>query len=371
MGFDQFLGNQRIVSAIRNMLGRDRVPGALLFTGPRGTGKFTLARMFAQAANCERLRDDFCGECNTCQRIAGLADIEGMVARGLAERGESADAATVDRIPLILQTHQDVWAIVPDPVRLRTPVARPLIRAGQLRAIQRAGNFMPQARRRIFLIDGADTIRWAEADILLKALEEAPPTTTFVLVATRPDAMPSTIRSRCIAFHFAPVPQDGVARLLKDRRGLSRADAEIIAQLSEGSPGIALDIDLAQSRQLRGDALAFLSKAGQGRNFAAVFAASAQLVKNEQGSFENKLEVFYSLLTDLLAILLAPKNGPLRNPDLRPGLEELGKKLNAGWVLRAVEDLDRLESGLHRNIGRQLGLDAWAVTLASAAGREE
>jgi DNA polymerase-3 subunit delta' len=246
-----------------------------------------------------------------------------------------------------------------------------LIRAGQLRAIYRAGNFMPQARRRVFLIDGADTIRWAEADILLKALEEAPPTTTFVLAAMRPDAVPSTIRSRCISFHFAPVPQADVARLIKDRTDLSRADAETIAQLSEGSPGIALAIDLEQSRQLRGDALAFLSKAAEGRNFASVFAASAQLVKSEQGSFENKLEVFYSLLTDLLAILLAPQSGPLRNPDLRPGLEELGKKLNAGWILRAVENLDHLESGLHRNIGRQLGLDGWAVTLASTDGRGE
>jgi DNA polymerase-3 subunit delta' len=369
MAFDQFLGNRRIVSAIRNMLGGGRVPGALLFTGPRGRGKFTLARMFAQAANCERLRDDFCGECDTCQRIAALADLDGMVARGLAERGESADAATVERMPLILQAHPDVWAIVPDPVRLRTPVVHPLIRAGQLRAIHRAGNFMPQARRRVFLIDGVDTIRWAEADILLKALEEAPPTTTFVLSATRPDAMPSTIRSRCISFHFAPVPQEDVGRLLKERTDLSRADAKIIAQLSEGSPGIALGIDLAQSRQLRADALAFLGKAASGRNFASVFAASAQLVKSEEFSFENKLEVFYSLLTDLLAIVLAPKSGPLRNPDLRSGLEELGKKVNAGWIRRATEELDRLESGLHRNIGRQLGLDAWAVTLASTDQR--
>lgn len=368
MGFDQFLGNPRIVGALRNMLARERVSSAMLFTGPRGTGKFTLARMFAQAANCERLCDDFCGECDSCRRIAELADMEGMVARGLAERGESADAAAVERTPLILQAHQDVWAIVPDPVRLRTPVAHPLIRAAQLRAIHRAGNFMPLARRRIFLIDGADTIRWAEADILLKALEEAPPTTTYVLVAARPDAMPATIRSRCIGFHFAPVPQRDVARLLQERGKMPRAEAETIAQLSQGSPGVALSIDLAESRQMRADALAFLRKAEEGRHFASLFAASAQLVKSEQQTFENKLEVFYSLLTDLLAILLAPNTGPLRNPDLRPGLEELGKKIDAGWILRAVKELDRLESGLHRNIGRQLGLDAWAVTLASNDG---
>ena len=100
MGFSEFLGNERIVAALRGALRSDRVPHALLFSGPRGLGKYTLARMFAQAANCERLKDDFCGECETCKRIALLADPEKLIEQGLAERGESADAATVERVPL-------------------------------------------------------------------------------------------------------------------------------------------------------------------------------------------------------------------------------------------------------------------------------
>src|SRR5713226_5820628 len=104
MGFSEFKGNERIIRALRGMLAGDRVPHAMLFTGPRGVGKFTLARMFAQAANCERLKDDFCGQCDTCRRIAALAGLARLIEEGLAERGESPDAATVERVPLILQT---------------------------------------------------------------------------------------------------------------------------------------------------------------------------------------------------------------------------------------------------------------------------
>src|SRR5438552_8814054 len=123
MGFREFLGNERIVAALRGALRAKRAQHAFLFTGPRGVGKFTLARMFAQAANSERLTDDFCGECATCKRIYLLADPQTLLEQGLIERGESADAATVERVPLILQSHPDVWALVPDPVRLKSPVA--------------------------------------------------------------------------------------------------------------------------------------------------------------------------------------------------------------------------------------------------------
>src|SRR6516162_8278263 len=107
MGFSEFAGNHKIIAALRGALRSGRVPHALLFTGPKGVGKFTLARMFAQAANCERLTDDFCGACETCKRNSALANPQALIEQGLAERGESADAATIERVPLILQSHPD------------------------------------------------------------------------------------------------------------------------------------------------------------------------------------------------------------------------------------------------------------------------
>jgi DNA polymerase-3 subunit delta' len=364
MGFDQFLGNQRIVSALRGMIRRERVPSALLFSGPRGIGKYTLARMFAQAANCERLKDDFCGECASCVRIARLAEPAPLVEAGLAERGESADAAAVERMPLILETHPDVWLIVPDPVRLRTPVARPMIRVGQLRAVQRAAYFKPQGRRRLFILDGADTMRWADADLFLKILEEPPESATLILLAATPDSLLPTIRSRCLQFHFAPVPADEIETFLKDHSGSKAAERKLAAQLSAGSPGAALSLDLEESARLRKSVLSLLDRAVTGEKYGEIFAATAQLSKQEQESFENILELFYSLLTDLLESSVGSTNSLLRNPDLRKEVEALGKKINWEWVLRATRGLDSLEGRMRRNIGRQLGLDALVTSLS-------
>jgi DNA polymerase-3 subunit delta' len=328
------------------MLARGREPGAILFTGARGVGKFTLARMFAQAANCQRLKDDFCGECDSCRRIGRLADPKTLIEQALTERGESADAGTADRVPLIVETHPDVWAIFPDPARLRTPVARPMIRVSQLRAVQRA-----------------DTMRYTDADVFLKILEEPPESATLILIAASPDSLLPTIRSRCLQFHFAPVPAEKVEEFLSKRTELKPAARHLAAQLSCGSPGIALEFDLEESERLRREVLRLIELAYDGTNYREIFAATAQLAKQEKESFENVLELFYSLLTDLLELSQDQKAWFPRNPDLRRELEGLGKKVNLEWVANSAASLDRLHRRLRRNVSRQLGLDAVAISL--------
>jgi len=364
MGFSEFLGNERIVGALRGMLKRERVPSALLFTGPSGIGKYTLARMFAQAANCERLKDDFCGECAPCVSMRPLANPAELIEAGLAERGESADAAAVERTPLIIETLPDVWLIVPDPVRLRNPVARPMIRVGQLRAVQRAAYFKPHGRRRVFILDGADTMRWNDADLFLKILEEPPECATLILLATTPDSLLPTIRSRCLQFHFAPVAAEQIEEFLKSRSGAKPAERKLAAQLSCGSPGAALALDLDESARLRRAVLRLLEQGVAGEKYGEIFAATAQLAKQEQESFENILALFYSLLTDLLESSQSPESSLARNPDLRREIGILGKKIDWEWVVRATRGVDTLQGGLRRNVGRQLGLDSFVASLA-------
>ena len=369
MGFSEFLGNERIVAALRGALRSDRVPQALLFTGPRGLGKFTLARMFAQAANCERLKDDFCGECITCRRISLLAGPQQLIEQGLAERGEGADAATVERVPLILQTHPDVWALVPDPVRLKSPVARPVLRVGQLRAVQRAAYFQPMGRRRVFILDGAETMRWDVANVFLKILEEPPGSATLILTAPSPYVLLPTIVSRCMQFNFAPLPQAAVETILKEKTDRKPGANKLAAQLAEGSPGLAIEMDVENVSRRRADALRILERAARGQGFSQLFADTAALAKDRESSFEDQISVFYGLLTDLLELTSAIKQPALRNTPLAKELEALGKLIDSRWVMRAIAGFDELYAGARRNLNRQLGLDALATSLAPEQAR--
>ena len=363
MSFSDFLGNARVVTALRGMLASERVPHAMLFSGPRGVGKFTLARMFAQAANCERLRDDFCGECEACRKIGLLADTRPLIEQGLAQRGDRPDSATVERVPLLLETHPDVWAIVPDPVRPKYPVVRPVLHVGQLRAVQRAAYFKPQGRRRVFLIDGAETMRWDLANIFLKILEEPPESATLILLAPNPFQLLPTIRSRCLQFSFTPLGTAEVEEILRASTKLRPEELKLAAQYAEGCPGAAMGLDLEAIAKLHRDALAILERAVELRGVSDLFAATAALAKSQEIAFENILEVFYSLLTDLLDLSSSSTKKVLRNPALQRELETLSKKIDVAWINKAVEGFDVLHARTRRNINRSLGLDAVAISL--------
>jgi len=239
-----------------------------------------------------------------------------------------------------------------------------MIRVGQLRAVQRAAYFQPQGRRRVFILDGADTMRWNDADLFLKILEEPPESATLILLAPTPDSLLQTIRSRCLQFHFAPVPLPQMEAFLKERTDANPAQRKLAEQLSCGSPGMALSIDLEESARLRRSVLHLIEQAVTGEKYGEMFAATAQLAKQEKESFENILELFYSLFTDLLESSQGSNSTLPRNPDLHREVQILSQKVHWDWVARATQGLDSLESRLRRNVGRQLGLDALLASLA-------
>jgi DNA polymerase-3 subunit delta' len=239
-----------------------------------------------------------------------------------------------------------------------------MLRVGQLRAVQRAAYFQPMGRRRVFILDGAETMRWDVANVFLKILEEPPGSATLILTAPSPHVLLPTIISRCLQFQFAPLPQAEVEEILKQKTDRKPADRKLAAQLAEGSPGLAMEMDVEETVQRHRNALRVLERAARAEGFSQLFADTSALAKDRDSSFEDQLNIFYGLLTDLLELTSKIPAPALRNAPLSKELESLSKSIDSTWVMRAIDGFDELHSGARRNLNRQLGLDALAASLA-------
>ena len=120
MPFSAFLGNHSTVRHLRESLAAGRLPHALILAGPRGAGKYSLAVMLAQAANCLHPPapdadglPDFCGVCSNCTRIGEAADLDTRVTEAIAAREDLRDADKRDT-RILIQTHPDVLVIPPE-----------------------------------------------------------------------------------------------------------------------------------------------------------------------------------------------------------------------------------------------------------------
>ena len=158
--------------------------------------------------------------------------------------------------------------------------------------------------------------------------EEPPESATLILIAPNPFQLLPTIRSRCLQFSFTPLATADVEEILRARTEMKSAERKLAAQLSEGSPGAAMDLDLQAAAKLRRDALTVLERSVESRGVSALFASTSALAKSQEIAFENVLEVFYSLLTDVLDLSCSPSQKVLRNPGLRKELETLSKKVD-------------------------------------------
>jgi hypothetical protein len=140
-------------------------------------------------------------------------------------------------------------------------------------------------------------------------------------------------------------------------------ERKLAAQYAEGCPGTAIGMDMVAVAKLHRDALNILERSVELRGVSDLFASTSALAKSQEIAFENVLEVFYSLLTDLLDLSSSSTMKVLRNPALRRELETLSKKIDVAWINNAVEGFDVLHARIRRNVNRSLGLDAVAISL--------
>ena len=207
--FSEILGQDSIVKILKHQVATGTVSHAYLFTGTRGTGKTTTARILAKAVNCEApdVEGRPCGKCDTCRAIA--------------------DGTFVDVIEIDAASNNGV---------------------DNIRELRESVNYPPAAgRAKVYIIDEVHMLSTGAFNALLKTLEEPPENVIFILATTNPEKLPQTVLSRCMRLDFKRVPQAVLAKHMKDiceSRGVEIADdaLRLLASNADGSVRDSLSI---------------------------------------------------------------------------------------------------------------------------------
>ena len=363
MNFEDFIGNAANVASLRRMITEDSLPQTLLFAGPGGVGKATLARLVAAAINCDRAVGDVCGACSNCLRILQADLSRDEFQQQAAEREKLPSAKRVEN-PLVVSTHPDFLVFPPDgPLRM--------ISIEQARLLREAAQFRPsEGRRRIFLIDHVDRANSEAANSLLKTLEEPADTLTLILTAENPYDLLPTIRSRSIPFYFAPLSAPDMERFLNRHPDLPVADRGRLVGWAQGSPGRALTLNVSEYAERRRAMLTLLSSSLGASSFAELTARTDSLARKRSERLDLLTESLYGLLRDLLHLRHGSVR-PLMHEDIRGELESLSRTASFEWIEQAVRELTELDRLQRRNIQKQIALEALTVGLRQTARMEK
>jgi DNA polymerase-3 subunit delta' len=324
------------------MIEQDRIAQTLLFAGPEGIGKATLARRFGAGllGSAEKIeQDDF-----------SLPHNSAIVA---AREKWPAEKRNED--PLLYASHPDFVTFPPDgPLRqLSIP---------QMRQLKESAQFKPsRGARRVFLIDHVDRAGDHAANSLLKTLEEPPEHLILIMTAENAYDLLPTIRSRAAPFYFTPLSEEEMRSFAKTR-SLDQPDRRIA--LAAGSPGVAMSLDLEQYDRRRSAMFALLLVAARAAPFGEWMKHSETIARGKSEKLEQYLKVLYMLLRDLL--ILREAGGEIRNRDIRSQLEPLAQKVSFAWIRAAVKKVDELADLLRRNIQKTIALDALVLELRAS-----
>ena len=342
--FNKLIGNDHIKDVLRRMLEKNRVPRSLLFAGIEGVGKKQFALELAKSFVCQnRANFEACDRCAACRRADNFN----------FPKPDDRDAHK----EVVFSEFPDIGQVIPYNKNILVDAVRNL---------EKEANFRPyEAKARFFIIDDADKMNDAASNALLKTLEEPAATSHIFLVSARPDSLLQTIRSRCQTIRFAPVDASEIEKKIAASEKFSPVDAGLVARLSAGSIGRALDFDLEKFRRRRETMLGVLqSLAGKSDHVALLRTGEEMNDAKNKDDYELYLETLQTLIHDVWALAHGAGEKTLVNVDLKPQLQKLAENSERPRLARWLGEIENLRETLIVNVNRKIATDALFAGMA-------
>jgi DNA polymerase III subunit delta' len=314
--FADVLGHERIKALLQDALRRARLPGALLFTGPDGVGKKALALATARALLCDSRSGEACDACPPCHRSG----------KGL---------------------HPDLFLLEPEGTSIKIERVRDLVREIVARPFE--------GPARAFVVDGAHLLTEQAQNALLKSLEEPPATSHVMLVTSAPQALLTTIRSRCQTLRLGGLPASVVESFLRDRQGLGVEEARLRAVLADGSLSAALGFEAGTYHEMRDRLLSLLEQLP--RLGAIERMEVAEDFDDRKEEIPGELTALRALLRDLAALHAGSSHESLLNGDVAARLEALAAGPLGPRAAELAEAVGETREALRVNANRLLSMD--------------
>jgi len=324
MSFSDIYGHEKKIKILQKTLAQKRTGHAYLFSGISAIGKRTLAREFIKAINCEKsdLLDDSCNECASCRKIQRAC-------------------------------HPDIFFVEAD---------GQYIRIDSIRQIQERTKCKPlEAKRRAFIIDDADKMNEQSANALLKMLEEPSSSNILILVTARPYSLPQTIISRCQHMRFNPLSSETVAKFLISEMEMDNQKALLLAALSGGSIGNALDLNKDDIIAYRTELLNLLSTTNRNDPFSLINLAS--FLGQKKKEIRQGLNILNTFFRDVLVFKEVRKNEMLINQDNSSFISACAARLSGEQILKNMEQIEKAEAIIEQNVNKSLTLETMAFKL--------
>jgi DNA polymerase-3 subunit delta' len=371
MAWDQVIGQDRAVQALRAAVAGGRVAQAYLFHGPEGTGKRAAAIALGQALLCEQRSagdDSGCGTCGACRRVAKLGHPDLHVLFPRPRDAEPADIAA--RLALLAENPYTA-------VDYRRRASLDGKRATNRQAIyslalvdkevRRSLSLHPvEGRATVAVITDAEAMRDEAANAFLKLLEEPRPHVTLVLTAERPDQLLPTVLSRCQRLRFDPLPPEEIERALIEREGISPSRAALAARLADGSYTRARTVLEGEDLQeLRDRALDLARKAFMLRptEMPGVIEAAAGLGREP---LKGLLAQLHGWIRDLNLARTLGADAPLVNVDQAESIHRFLERAPSARLDRMAKFVEEASELLERNAHSALLLSTLAHALNDA-----